>query len=794
MLNNLKITIRNLHRNGIYSVINIAGLAVSLMSVIIIALWVEKELNFNKWYSLSDRLYLTGISDSDETILNGSEPLFKTLQTELPEVKSVSHFLNDKDIVLYTWEDDMNGYHELGAYVDSTIFRMLDMKFVKGSAQSSFHGAFPIVVSERLARKLFGEEDPIGKTLRVNNYREPHVVSGVFREQPKNSSFQFQWLMPFAGYAKRNADGGWNPENDWYTIYFKCCVELHPKVNLLSLNDKLTKIGNEQMDSDIFLYPISQLYLYGEFVDGKPVASKRVHAIKELSVIAIIILLIACINFMNLATARSEKRMMEMGVRKTFGAKRGNLVWQLMRESAILTISALVLALMLIWILLPVFNWLWSTDMSIHLLHIRHLCGILLIGIICTVLSGVYPAFYISAFNPGDIMKKLKNRSSNGAAWIRKGLVVFQFAASFVLICITIAGFLQIRIGQHRPLGYEKKHLLRVSNVNRMGSQFPIREELSKSVLIKEIAFANDPLINSGNSGNGYQWTGKNSELNTMINRSYVTPGYIETIALRLIEGRDFYEGSETDSRSVIINKTLANMMGEAGMINNELWVGNRANAIIYTIVGIVDDYICDDIYRTKNEPLILYKEMLRQGMPPYLYIRFGSQADVSSSISLVKTILSQYPTDKPLEYAFVEDLVNRMFESQIQEGFLVSLFSILSILVSCLGLFGLVTYVAESKTKEIGIRKIFGASVGNIVVMLTKEFLVLVTISSFVALPLAYYWINRMLQNYSYRISIGWEIFASAMLVTVVLTLITVGWQARKAAMNNPVKSLKVE
>jgi len=790
---NLKIIIRNLFRNGIYSGINVTGLAVSLSAVIIIALWVENEITFDRWYSNTDSLFLTGISDEDETILNGSEPLFKMLQTTYPEVKRVSHFMNDKDVILYTQDDEMNGFNDLGAWVDSTIFEMLDVKFIRGSAQVAFKPAFSIVLSEGLAKKLFGDKDPIGQTLRVNNFTEAHQVTGIFREQPKNTSFRFQWLMPFAVNAKRHADAGWNPENDWNTYYFKCWVQLNPNADVIALNEKLKEIGNERMESDIFLYPVSRHYFYGEFEDGIPVASKRVRDIRELSLIALIILLIACINFTNLATARSEKRMMEMGVRKTFGAKRGHLIGQLMRESTLLTVASLALALLILWTSMPLFDRLWNLDLSVNMFNIRHLCGILIVGIICTVLSGIYPAFYVSAYHPNDILKKLKNRTSNSTTWIRRGLVMFQFAASFVLICMTIALFLQIRLGQHRPLGYDKAHLLRVSGVGRIANQFPVRDELDKSAFITKTALADDPLVISGNAGSGYQWQGKTTDNTPMINRSYVTPGYIETVGFKLLEGRDFYEGSEVDARSVIINKAFADMMGDEGKINNELWVGDRENAIIYTIVGIIDDPICDDVYRTQGVPRMWYKQ-IGQRVLNCLYVRFDAKTDIANSLKIVQSTLSMFPTDTPLEYAFVDDLVNRMFESQRQQGFMVALFSILSVLISCLGLFGLVTYIAESKTKEIGIRKILGASTGDLVRMLTKEFLILVTLSSFVAFPLAYWWINLMLQGYGYRITVGWELYVITMLITLLLTLFTVGWKARKAATSNPANAVKTE
>ncbi len=793
---NLKIAFRNFRRNGIYSIINIVGLAVSLAAVIIIALWLENELTFNRWYRSSDRLYVAGVSGKDYTWLKGSEPLVNAMRAEFLEVKRVSHFLDDQGVTLFAKEEDMVGFKEPGAYVDSTIFEMLDVRMVHGSGQSAFQPSFPIVISESLAKKIFGKDDPVGKTLRVNNYTEPYQVTGVFKEQPKNSSFQFQWLMPFTVLAKRYADGGWNPENDWHTTWFQCCVELQPTADLIAFNDKLRdieKLHANGSDREVFLYPISQLYLYGDFVDGKPVAGKRARAIKELSVIAAIILLIACINFMNLATARSEKRMMEIGVRKTFGAKRGYLIWQLMRESAILTASSLVLALVITLLVLPIFNRLWNIDLSVHLWSFKHLCGIVLVGIICTVLAGLYPSFYISSFNPSDILKKLKNRTSNGVAWVRKGLVIFQFAASSVLICVTIAVTLQIRHGQNRPMGFDKEHLLRISQIsNEMAFKLPVlREELGNSGLVTATAISKDPLLSFGSSSSGFQWQGKHSDLNPNIYRSHVSPGYVGTVGFRLLEGRDFYEGRETDANSVIINKTMVDMMGSEGKVNSVLWQGDARNS--YTIVGIMDDYVFDDVYRAKSEPLMLHKDIGRMVMP-YLFVRFNAQADAKQAMEKAQNTLAQFRTDEPLEYVFVDEIVNRMFDGQKQEGMLVALFSILSILISCLGLLGLVTYIAESKTKEIGIRKILGASVGSLVGMLTKEFLVLVVVSTLVAFPLAYYWIDRMLQDYSYRITIGWGIFVMAMIVTIALTLFTVGWQARKAATTNPVKSLKTE
>ena len=797
MFYHLKIFLRSLRRNRTYTAINIAGLAVSLAAVIIIALWVDNELNFNRWYNNTDRLYVTGITSSYSTVLNSSEPLFKMIQSEFPEVKRVSHFSNDKDVILFAREDDMVGFNVPGAWVDSTIFEMLDVKFIRGSAQSAFHSAFPILISEGLAKKLFGKEDPIGKTLRVNRFTELCQVTGIFRKQPKNSSFQFQWLMPFAVNAKHNADKGWNPENDWNTTYFTCCVELYPKVDVTALSNKLKDIENKRSvrNRDVFLYPISQLYLYGEFVDGKPVAGQRVGEIKKLSFIGLIILLISCINFINLATARSEKRMVEMGVRKTFGAKRIHLIWQMMRESAILIVSSLVLALMAVCITLPFFNRLWDIDLSVHLWNIRHLCGILLVGIVCTVLSGIYPAIYISAFNPLDIMKKLKSRSSTGVSWMRRGLVMFQFAVSFVLICVTIAVFLQIRLGQNRPLGYNKEHLLRVSGVSGISSPSAIRNELAKSPLVMATAFANSPLVYSGNVSTGFQWQGKSTDVDpATVHRYLITPGYLETIGFTLLEGRDFYEGSGNDARSVIINKTLADMIGFEDRINREIWQGERESryTLVFTIIGVIDDYICDDLYREKSAPMMFQKESRESSY--YLYVRFNSNADIGSTLKLAQNTLSQFPTDKPLEYAFMDDAVNRLFDGQRQEGFLVMLFSALAILISCLGLFGLITYIAETKAKEIGIRKILGASVGNLVMMLTKEFLILVTVSALIAFPLAYWWIEQMLQDYGYRISVGWELFAMTFFVTMVLTLLTVGFQVIKAATENPVKAIKSE
>ena len=386
----------------------------------------------------------------------------------------------------------------------------------------------------------------------------------------------------------------------------------------------------------------------------------------------------------------------------------------------------------------------------------------------------------------------MKTRSSNGASWIRRGLVMFQFTASTVLICVTIAVFLQIRHGQNRPLGFDKQNLLRVSGVSKIPPQ-AIRDELGKNPYITNVSFSNDPLLFIGSSSSGFNWQGKDDEINPQIHRCYITPDYIETIGLKLFEGRAFDHFSEADSFSVVINKTLADLMGDEGKLNGELWQYARRKPFLFKIVGIMDDYICDDIYKAKSEPMMFHKNL---GDRPLncCYIRFDSRADIGSVLKTVQSTISQFTSDSPLSYEFVDDLVNRLFDDQRQQGFLVALFSLLSVLVSCLGLLGLVTYIAESKIKDIGIRKVFGASAGNLVWMLTKEFLILVAISALIAFPLAYNWIDNLFQDYAYRISIGWEIFLMSLSITLLLTILTVGWKARKTATTNPVNALKVE
>ena len=789
---NLIITIRTLYRNGIYSFVNVVGLAVSITVVIIIALWVENELTFDRWYSNADNIYLAGVKSKNSAMIRSSGPIVEVLGIEFPEIKRVGRYNKTWGVALFYENENTNGFFDEGAYVDSTILTMLDVKLLQGSIQSVFNSAHPIIICETMSQKMFGDENPMFKTIRISGHKGIYEVTGIFKDMPQNSSFNFNWAIPFEVIIKE----GRNDYYAWHTIWIDALVELHQNVDIKDFNEKIKNIEKERSEgnNEVFLYPITKKYLYGEFVDGNPIPSKKITTIKELLFIGLLIVIIACFNFINLATARSEKRIMEMGIRKTFGAKRLNLITQLISESAVMTVASLLLAIVITVYVLPLFNIFLKTELTLNILGIRHIIGIITIGTGCTLFSGIYPAYFISSFNPNDNLKKLKNRASSVAGRMRKILIVLQFAASFILICITLALFLQIMHSQNRQMGYEKENLLRVGRLDNetMQKKVVIKEELINCELIEQISFGQDNMIFIGSRSSGFNWKGIEPDVNPAIYRSYVSPDFIETVGFQLLEGRDFYEADNTDRNSVIINKTLANILGDEGVINSTIWLGaEKTDFYTYNIIGIIDDFVFNDFNNAETKPAMLHKTI--DILDFYLYVRFKPDADIVSGLEYVKEIMSKFPTNFPLEYIFIEDDINHYFDQQRQSGIMVALFSILSVLISCLGLFGLVTYIAETKTKEIGIRKVFGAKITTILMMLTKEFFILSAISSLISIPLAYYLINRILEEYSYRISVGWEIFTLVLLLTLLLTILTVGIKALKTAMRNPAEVLSV-
>ncbi|HKC35599.1 MAG TPA: FtsX-like permease family protein, partial [Chitinophagaceae bacterium] len=626
------------------------------------------------------------------------------------------------------------------------------------------------------------QKDIIGKTLKVDN-KEEYVISAVFKDFPQNSSIKFDWLSPFKIYHDKNE---WL--NHWDNNGIQTFVELEEKVDPGLINKKLDnylKAKDTTIVAQPFLFSMNDWRLRSKFEEGKQVGG-RIQNVRTFSIIAWIILLIACINFMNLATARSEKRAREVGLRKVLGAGKKILIAQFIGEAMIMAFVSLIIAVAIIYLILPSFNILVEKQLLIGLGNPLHFLSLILVGLICGLVAGSYPALYLSSFNPVWVFKGI-NLKGNSATYIRKSLVVLQFTISIILIISTIIVYNQIQHIKNRDLGYNKDNVIQTALRGDMQKNFAvIKNQLLSSGYIENAAMSNLNQLYMGSSTGNFNWEGKDPSKKVLVTQDFVGPEYIKTMGIHIAKGRGFYSDAKQDSSNVIINETFAKMIGKDGVVGTLL----RQDTAKYTIVGVVKDFVFDDMYG-KSDPLIFrcYPEYFG-----YMYVRLKKQANVEKAVAKIETIVKSNNPGYPFNYIFVDDEFDRQFKSEMLIGKLSRIFALLAIVITCLGLFGLAAYTAERRTKEIGVRKVLGASVAGIAGLLSKDFLKLVILSSLISFPVAWWLMHNWLQNYAYRIQISWWVFIVAAVLAIFIALFTISFQAAKAALANPVKSLRTE
>ncbi len=537
---------------------------------------------------------------------------------------------------------------------------------------------------------------------------------------------------------------------------------------------------------DLSFTHISRWHLYDSWQNGKE-REGRIKYVKLFTIIAWIILIIACINFMNLSTARSEQRAKEVGVRKVMGAGKSSLVGQFIGESVIMAFLSAILSIALVFLVLPFFNDLVEKKLSMSLSNPIHFGGLMLIALVCGLVAGSYPAFYLSSFNPVKVLKGLKIKGSNSTGLIRKGLVVTQFAISIILIISTIIIFQQIQHVKTRELGYNKNDLIYSSLNGNLKANFSvIKNDLKSTGTVEDICMSNNNILNLGSNTGGFKWQGKDPNKQILITVESVTPEYIHTMGLKLKEGRNFYPEIKSDSSNIIINETLAKLIGNKNIIGSLISQGDEN----YTVVGVISDFVYNDMYKPAS-PLVLFPDTSNVNV---LSMRISPSVPTKTALDRIENVIKKVNPAYPFEYKFVDDSFAKQFKNENLIGTLAMVFSLLAIVISCLGLFGLAAYTAERRTKEIGIRKVLGASINGLATLLSKDFLKLVAISCVIAFPLAWWAMNNWLTNFEYRIAIDWKIFLVAGVLAIMIALITVSFQAIKAAVANPVKSLRSE
>ncbi|MDQ6762795.1 MAG: ABC transporter permease [Bacteroidota bacterium] len=811
--NFLKSTIRNLLRNKGYSFLNIFGLAIGIACAGFIFLWVEDEINFDSNNINKDRIYLVKtnatVDDGVFTHSSTAGPMAPAMQSTIPGIENTCRTTESSTSFLFTIGN--KSVNAQGKYVEPSFFNMFTLPFVEGSAVNAFNQLHSIVLTQKTAIKFFGKEnsdsygDVIGKTVHMDN-KQDYVVSGVLKDLPENSTFQFEWLAPFKVYLDANPRVA-----TWFNFGINTYVELQPGIDANAINKKLLnpsydfttqKIEKEKSSVHVFLFGMNNWHLRDDFDNGKMTGSGRTLYVNLFSIIAWIILFIACINFMNLATAGSEKRSKEIGVRKVLGSGKKRLIVQFVGEAIFMSLLAAVVAVMLMLLLLPAFNSLVQKNLSLSLANPYHLTALLLLTLICGLVAGSYPSLYLSSFNPVFVLKGIKIKTGS-ASLIRKGLVVTQFAVSIVLIISTIIIYQQIQHIKSRDLGYNKDNLVQVDAQGDIVKDFPaIRQDLMNTGFVKDVALADHTTLDGGNNTTSINWQGKDPNSNIVISQRLVSREFMSTTGMHIIEGRDFQPTDEVQFNddhtpkdsihpmNVIVTESMTKLLGKGSAIGKIIDRQTDRSSYHLQVAGVIKDYVYGDMYG-KSAPVIFYNIPQAASL---LYVKTTSTANIERAIAGIAAVMKKDNPAYPFEYKFVDDQFNQIFLSEMLISKLSRVFAALAIVISCLGLFGLAAYTAERRKKEIGVRKVLGASVAGITTLLSKDFLKLIGIACLVAFPVAWWIMNNWLQTYQYRITISWWIFIAAGIISILIALITISFQSIKAAVANPVKSLRTE
>ena len=790
--NYLKIAWRNLARNKVYSAINIGGLAVGMAVAMLIGLWVWDELSFDKSFANYDRIAQVMQHQTYNNEIGTQRPIPFPLGDELRR----NYGENFKHVLMASWVTPRvltvgnTNLSKMGIAIESQAPDMLTLTMRKGS-RAGLTDPASILLSESTARDLFGGTDPLDKLIRLDA-KTTVKVTGVYEDLPHNSSFaDLAFITPWALYLSEQA---WiqKMEDPWRANAFQLFVQLAEQADLDKVsakirNVKLKNIRKEQLryQPQVFLNPMRQWHLYSEFKNGVRTGG-LIQFVWLFGSIGVFVLLLACINFMNLSTARSEKRAKEVGIRKAVGSLRGQLITQFFGESLLVVALAFVLALVVVLLTLPAFNQV--ANKQIHLPWANPLFWLLGLGItlITGLLAGSYPALYLSAFKPLNVLKGTF-RAGRFAAVPRRVLVVAQFTVSITLIVGTIIVFRQIQFAKNRPVGYSRVGLVMLAGTENTHKHIDaMRNELKAAGVVTELTESGSPTTAVWSTNGGFEWRGKDPGLSVDFPNTAVSYEFGKTIGWQLTAGRDFSRAFGTDSAGFIINETAAKFM----RLKNPVGEVVRWDGRPFTIIGVVKDIVVESPY----QPIPPSVYHLDPGNGSVITVRINPAVSTGQALAGIETVFKKYNPAVPFDYQFIDQEYAKKFGDEERIGTLASIFAVLAIFISCLGLFGLASFIAEQRTKEIGVRKVLGASVLNLWSLLSKDFIVLVVIAFFIASPIAYYFLSGWLQRYEYRTDMSWWIFAVSGMGALVITLLTVSFQSIKAALMNPVKSLRSE
>lgn len=781
----IKIAWRNALNNLVYSSINIFGLATGMGVALLIGLWVSYQYSFDKFLPNCQQLYqVRGNFNTGTEILTGDDASLKlaqVLRDRIPEIKhvGVAHF--DK----HGLRNGNSKVFTQGAIVDNDFLKTLQYQLIKGDINTVFKDPYSVVLDQTTTKALFGNADPIGKVVNLDN-RNNVKVTGVIKDVPENSTAKFNFLIPVGytditeGWILEGRKAGFDGNQFWVV------VELNPDVTYAQVEPKIRDIQKENPNkkyAQVWMQPISRAHLFAEYKNGKE-AGGFIEYVRLFSIIGILVLVIACINFVNLSTARSQKRAREVGVRKAIGSQRRQLVVQFLTESFLFTIIAFVLCLCFVQLALSPFNALTGTTIAIPFASIKF--WLIVIGCVffTAILAGSRPAFYLSSFNPVEVLKG-KVSTSRSSEWSRKVLVVTQFGCSIALIISTVVIYRQIQYAKNRPTGYNIDRLLLTDfNTDLHTNYVALRNELLQSGLVQSVSTSNSPATEHYGTGTLDSWPGRQPGETAQVAYIGISENYFHTLGIGISKGMEFDRAADTGS--MILNEAAVKRLHLKDPLN-QIFTFDKQRI---QVKAVVKNSLMGSAFSSVNPTLYYYEPRWWT----FLIYRLSPNVETHTAMEKLTKIFNKYAPSFPYSYKFADEDYNKKFQLEELVGKLSGIFAGLAIFISCLGLFGLAAYVAEQRTKEIGIRKVLGASVFSLWQLMSKDFVGLVFISLLVAIPAAYYFMNHWLQGYEYRTQLSWWIFAVTAMGSILITLITVSFQSIKAAMMNPVKSLRSE
>ncbi|SHN31864.1 ABC transporter permease [Mucilaginibacter sp. OK098] len=789
--NYFKTAFRSLTKNKMHSLLNITGLSAGMAVTLLIGLWINDELSFDKYH----RNYNSIAQVLQNQTFSGETSTQPTIPMPLGEELRTTYGREFKKVVMssgtgkHILASENNHFVKNGNYMQADAPSLFSLKMISGSG-NGLKDPHTILLSHTVATAIFGDKDPINRLIKFDN-TESLKVTGVYEDLPANTTLHdLQFIVPWELQGKAVADNIQNWNNNNWKIYVQMADGVDvDKASAKIKDSKYLKSDNAEKNFKpvIFLHPMRKWHLYAEFKSGVNVGG-RIQYVWLFGAIGLFVLLLACINFMNLATAKSEKRAKEVGIRKAIGSRRGQLIYQFFSESLLMAFMAFALSLLLVVLLLPGFNEIAAANMNLPLKSPLFWAAGLGFTLVAGLIAGSYPAFYLSSFQPVKVLKGTY-KAGRLATVPRKVLVVLQFTVSIAIIISTIVVFRQVQFAKDRPVGYHRDGLITVETLtSNIHTQFgAFQDDLIKTGAVSGVALSTTPVTESWNSQSNFDWEGRDKNGTQNFATVGISKEYGKTIGWQFTAGRDYRsETGGADGFCFVINESAAKMMGFKNPIGQIVhWYGYN-----FHIIGVIKDMVMNSPF-TPVQPAVFF---MNPGQMNVLNIKMKPGAAVNGALKKVAQVYAQYNPGQPFEYKFADDEYARKFNMEERVGKLAGFFAVLAIFISCLGIFGMASFIAEQRVKEIGVRKVLGASVFRLWQLLSKDFVLLVVISLLIASPLAFYLMHKWLQNYEYRAEISWWIFAAAGAGAILITILTVSFQAIKAAMANPVKSLRSE